>query len=83
MSTFTHIPELTDQQHALDIGYTEGSALCARGAKPKLLEGSRDAYYETPHRRQRTMSAYYAAWRLGFDAGYLGRSKPLLSSKTP
>jgi hypothetical protein len=76
MSTFTHIPELTDEEHAFDIGYSEGSALRAKGAKADLLDGSRDAYYETPHRFQRRMSAYYEAWRRGFDAGYLGQPNP-------
>jgi hypothetical protein len=76
MSTLNGIPALVDPQQARDVGYAEGSALRAKGAKPRLLDGSRDAYYETPHRRERRMSAYYPAWRLGFDAGYLGEPKP-------
>jgi hypothetical protein len=76
MSTLKAIPALVDPQQACDVGYAEGSALRAKGAKPGLLDGSRDAYYETPHRRERRMSAHYAAWRLGFDAGYLGEPEP-------
>ena len=69
-------PELNDPQQALDVGYAEGNSLRENGAKPELLDASRDLYYETPYYLKRRLSAYYEAWRRGFDAGYLGHSKP-------
>ena len=78
MSTLNQVPNLTDPQQALDVGFSEGSPLREQGGRPELLNGMRDAYYETPHRRQRRMSPHYRMWRRGFDAGYLGHPKPSL-----
>ena len=78
MSTLTQVPNLIDPQQALDVGFAEGSPLREKGGKPELLNGMRDAYYETPHRHQRRMSPHYDVWRRGFDAGYLGQPKPSL-----
>jgi hypothetical protein len=78
MSTLAHVPDLRDPQHALDVGFAEGSPLREKGGKPELLNNMRDTYYETPHRHERSLSPYYPMWRRGFDAGYLGQPKPSL-----
>jgi hypothetical protein len=79
MSTLTNIPILTDARQATRIGYAEGSSLRKSGGLPDLVNNMRDVYYETPHRAERRKSRHYAAWRQGFDAGYLGQPIPALS----
>jgi hypothetical protein len=79
MSISIEPPDLTDPQQALEVGYAEGTSLRENGAKPELLDASRDLYYEAPYRFQRRLSPYYEPWRRGFDAGYLGHPKPSLA----
>jgi hypothetical protein len=78
MSTLTRVPELTDPNQAIDVGFAEGKSLRDKGGRPELLDGMRDAYYETPHRQERRQNLHYDAWRSGFDAGYLDQPKPTL-----
>ena len=78
MSTLMNVPILTDPQQANRIGYAEGSSLRKSGGLPNLIDNMRDVYYETPHRHERRLSPHYAAWRQGFDAGYLGQPNPAL-----
>jgi len=77
-------PELTSPQQALDVGYLEGVERLANCAQVGVathegnLADHREIAYERPYRLERTQSLFYSQWRIGFDAGFLARSKPVL-----
>jgi hypothetical protein len=72
-------PELTSPRQALDLGYEEGCGRRVLGAKDHHLDEDRAIWLENMYGDERSpRNRFYEAWRLGFDAGYLGHPKPFL-----
>lgn len=72
---------LVSEQQALDVGYEEGRKTRSNrdNDHETHLEFDRNVNFESPWPLQRgKQSLFHGIWRLGFDAGYLGRSKPPL-----
>jgi hypothetical protein len=66
-------PTLTTSEQALSVGYEEGCLLRKNGGPPEQLTEQRVLNHELPYPFKRGPgSPFYAAWRRGFDAGYLG-----------
>jgi hypothetical protein len=76
---------LAERQEALDVGFADGRKTrnYRDNDHEKYIEYDRDVYLESPWPRQRgKQSAYHEVWRLGFDAGYLGKARPRLPKET-
>ncbi|HEY6983708.1 hypothetical protein [Reyranella sp.] len=69
-------PFLTSDAQALALGFAEGKKLRRTGALAAQLIDKRQIIEVSLPMRRGPGRPFYAAWRRGFDAGYLGRRKP-------
>lgn len=70
--------KLTDDQQAINIGFAEGAHLRKGGGKPEHVNGQREMLERGYPNDRGDRNTYHAAWRLGFDAGYLEEGKPTI-----
>jgi len=74
---------LNSPKEAIEVGFLEGcrTRKYRDSDHDKYIESDRELNFETPYplRRGDHGMMYYKEWRLGFDAGYLGRTKPTLA----
>ncbi|HXS06279.1 MAG TPA: hypothetical protein VN723_05760 [Rhizomicrobium sp.] len=68
--------KLAGTDHAIHIGFTEAVHLRKKGALPEHLNEQRELLEKGYPDDRGPRNIHYAAWRLGFDAGYRGEKKP-------
>jgi hypothetical protein len=70
---------LKSDQHAIDIGFAEGAHLRKLGGLREHLNEQRELLERGYPDDRGERNLYHAAWRLGFDAGYLDEEKPTMA----
>lgn len=73
---FDSYPLLTSDAHALSVGYAEGREQRREAGNAEQLAAQREFMELSFPMRRGSGAPFYASWRRGFDAGYLGQPSP-------